>query len=107
MMPPPTAARELIADAALGRGDDHIVQDLTHDTRRMSVTFHDLQRGSESSLTVQGNKWLMPSRTQQPPYVLLQIGRKVPKDPHAPIIEVLLFHGGFWHDFWRTYSMDK
>jgi hypothetical protein len=33
MMPPPTAARELIADAALGRGDDHIVPDLTHDTR--------------------------------------------------------------------------
>ena len=34
MMPPPTAARELIADAALGRGDDHIVPDLTHDTRQ-------------------------------------------------------------------------
>jgi hypothetical protein len=37
MMPPPTAARELIADAALGRGDDHIVPDLTHDTRQMST----------------------------------------------------------------------
>ncbi len=33
-MPPPTAARELLVDAAPGRGDDYIVPDLAHDTRQ-------------------------------------------------------------------------
>jgi hypothetical protein len=36
-MPPPTAARELLVDAAPGRGDDYIVPDLAHDTRQMSA----------------------------------------------------------------------
>jgi len=36
-MPPPAAARELLVDAALGRGDDYIVPDLAHDTRQMRM----------------------------------------------------------------------